>query len=190
MKILSAHKVLYISKFLNTIVVYQEYDLLIDIRCSGSMLQDVLVDGRVDVNVITIPTMRYIGIEIEKPSSITLIMVNKRTCKSQGMISNVCINVLRISVAMDFHVVLEGNGLYPTILGRPWLTKISIQNYWDERFITIGKKPHRQNILFVPSTWAPTLDKSDFDLLEVGSSESEEIIYGSLNDEVWLMQLK
>ena len=78
------------------------------------------------MNVMTIPAMRYIGLEIERPSSITLKMSNKRICKPQGMISNVCINVLGISTAVDFHVMLEEAGSYPMILGRPWLTKTHV----------------------------------------------------------------
>ena len=104
---LSAHKVPSIPQTLNTIAVQQEYDLIIDVRYNGSMLRGVLVDGGAGVNVMTIPVKRYIGLEIERLSSITLKMANKRICKPQGMISNVCINVLGISTAIDFHVVLE-----------------------------------------------------------------------------------
>ena len=96
------------------------------------MLRGVLVDGDTGVNVLTIPVMRYIGLEIERPSSITLKMAYKRICKPQGMISNVCINVLGISTAVDFYVVLEEDGSYPMILGRPWLTKAHVRNYWGE----------------------------------------------------------
>ena len=83
------------------------------------MLRGVLVDVGAGVNVMTIPAIRYIGLEIEKPSSITLKMANKIICKSQCMISNVCINVLGIPTTIDFYVVLEENGSYPMILGHP-----------------------------------------------------------------------
>ena len=62
--------------------------------------------------------MRYVGLKIEKPSSITQKIVNKKTNKPQGMISNVCINVIKISIAVDFHMVLEENRLYSLFLGR------------------------------------------------------------------------
>ena len=115
-KDLSAHKVSSIPQSLNTITVQQEYDPIIDVGCNGSMLRNVLVDGGTSVNVMTIPTMRYLGLEIERPSLITLKMANKRICKPQGIISNVCINVLGIFMAVDFHVVLEEDGSYPMIL--------------------------------------------------------------------------
>ena len=139
-KNLSAHKVPSISQSLNTIVVQQEYDPTIDVGYNGSMLRGVLVDGGAGVNVMTIPAMRYLGLEIERPSSITLKMTNKKICKPQGMISNVCINVLGISTAVDFYLVLEEDGSYRMILGRPWLTKAHVLNYWGEGYMTIGRK--------------------------------------------------
>ena len=78
---------------------------MIDVGCNDSMLRGVLVNGETDVNIMTIPAMRYIGLEIERPSSITLKMAHKFFCKPEDMISNVCINVLGISTVVDFHVV-------------------------------------------------------------------------------------
>ena len=188
---LSAHKVPSIPQTLNTIAVQQEYDLIIDVRYNGSMLRGVLVDGGAGVNVMTIPAMRYIGLEIERPSSITLKMANKRICKPQGMISNVCINVLGISTAVDFHVVLEEDKSYPMILRRPWLTKSHIRNYGGEGYMTIGKGPNRQRIAFVPLGGAPTSDESDSDSLETDNSESEGIYTDdSSDDEVGLYAIE
>ena len=158
------------------------------------MLRGLLVDGGAGVNVMTIPAMRYIGLEIERPSSITLKMANKRICKPQGMISNVCINVLGISTAVDFHVVLEEDGSYLMILGRPWLTKAHVRNYWGEGYMTIGKKPYRQRISFVPLGGAPASDESDesdSDSREVDDSESKKIYTDdSSEDEVGLYAIE
>jgi hypothetical protein len=73
----SAHKVLSIPHSLNTIAVQQKYDPIIDVGCNGSILKGVLVYGGAVVNVMTIPAMKYIGLEIERPLSITLKMANK-----------------------------------------------------------------------------------------------------------------
>ena len=83
--------------------------VIIDVEYNDFMLRGFFVDGGADVNVMAIPTMRYIGLGIERLSSITLKMANKRICKPQGMISDVYINVLGISMTVDFHVVLEEN---------------------------------------------------------------------------------
>jgi len=46
-------------------------------------------------------------------------MANKRIVKPEGVISSVVITVMRVFTIVDFHVVLEEDGAYPMILGRP-----------------------------------------------------------------------
>jgi hypothetical protein len=41
------------------------------------MLREVLVDGGVGVNMMTIIAMRYLGLKIDKLASVTLKMANK-----------------------------------------------------------------------------------------------------------------
>ena len=107
------------------------------------------------------------------------------------MISNVCINVLGISTVVDFHVVLEEDGSYLMILGRPWLTKTHVRNYWDEGYMTIGKGPYRQRISFVPLGGAPASDESDSNSKEADDSESEKIYTDdSSEDEVGLYAIE
>jgi len=56
---------------LNAIVIEHECDLIIDVQCNGSVLRIVLVDGGAGVNVMTIRAMRYLGLKIDRPTSIT-----------------------------------------------------------------------------------------------------------------------
>ncbi|KAH8936714.1 hypothetical protein BDL97_17G098800 [Sphagnum fallax] len=114
---------------LNAIAAERECDLIIDVQCNGLVLRGVLVDGGAGVNVMTIPAMRYLGLKIDRPASVTLKMANKRIVKPEGVISNVVITVMRVSTIVDFHVVLEEDGAYLMILGRPWLTKSHARNY-------------------------------------------------------------
>jgi len=55
---------------------------------------------------------------------------------------------MKVSTIMDFHVVLEKDGVYPLILGRPWLTKSHARNYWGEGYMTIGVHLNRQKVPF------------------------------------------
>lgn len=80
-KNLPSHKVASVLQSLNIIAVQQEYDPIINLGCNGSMLRGVLNNDGADVNVMIIPTMRYIGIEIERPLLITLKMGKKCYCK-------------------------------------------------------------------------------------------------------------
>jgi hypothetical protein len=87
------------------------------------------VDGGAGVNVMTIRAMRYLSLKIDRPMSVTLKMANKRVVRPEGVVSNVVITVMRTSTIVDFHVVLEEDGAYPMILGRPWLMKSLARNY-------------------------------------------------------------
>jgi hypothetical protein len=98
--------------------------------------------------VITIFAMRYLGLKIDKPTSVTLKMANKRIVRPKGIISNVVIIIMKVSIILDFHVVLEEDGAYPMILDRPWLTKSHARNYWGEGYMTITIHPNRHKIPF------------------------------------------
>ncbi len=87
-------------------------------------------------------------LRIDRPASVTLKMVNKRIVRPEGVISNVAITIMKVSTIVDFHVVLEEDGAYPMILGRPWLTKSNARNYWSEGYMTIGIHPNRQKFPF------------------------------------------
>jgi hypothetical protein len=126
---LSTPKVPKVPTPLNAIVAEHECDLIIDVQCNGSVLRGVLVDGRARVNVMTIPAMKYLGLKIDKLALITLKMANKRVLRPEGVISNVEIIVMRVFTIVDFDVVLEKDGAYPMILGRPWLAKLHARNY-------------------------------------------------------------
>ncbi len=62
---------------LNAIAIERECDPIIDVQCNGSVLRGVFVDGRARINVMTIPAMKYLGLKINRPSSVTLKMANK-----------------------------------------------------------------------------------------------------------------
>ncbi len=140
---LSTPKVLKVPSPLNAIAVERECDLIIDVQCNGLVLCVVLVDGRARVNVMIIPAMKYLGLKIDRTALITLKMANKRVIKPKGVISNVAITMIKVTTIVDFHVVLEEDGVYLMILGRPWLTKSHARNYWGEGYMTIGVHPNR-----------------------------------------------
>jgi hypothetical protein len=62
--------------------------------------------------------MRYLGLRIDRQASVTLKVANKRIVRPEGVISNVAITIMKVSTIVDFHVVLEEDGVYSMILGR------------------------------------------------------------------------
>jgi hypothetical protein len=141
---LSTLKVPKVPTPLNTITVERKCDSIIDVQCNKLMLCGVLADGRARVNVMTIPTIRYVGLKIDRLVSITLKMANKQVVRPEGVISNVVITVMKVSTIMDFHVVLKEDGVYPMILGKPWLTKSHASNYWGKGYMTMIESSIRQ----------------------------------------------
>jgi len=156
-KRLSTPKVPKVPTPLNAIVVEHECDPIIDVQGNGSVLCEVLVDGRAGVNVMTIPTMRYLGLKIDRPTSVTFKMATKWVVRPKGVINNVVITVMRVSTIVNFHVVLEEDRVYPMILGRHWLTKSHAKNYWGEGYMTIGVHPN--NSVATP-LWAKCQDET------------------------------
>jgi hypothetical protein len=77
----STPKVPKVPSPLNAIAAERECDPIIDVKCNGSMLREVLVDGGVGVNVMIIPAMKYLGLKIDRPTLVTLKMVNKRVVR-------------------------------------------------------------------------------------------------------------
>jgi len=65
---------------------------------------------------MTIPTMMYLGLKIDRPSLGTLKMANKRIVRPKGVINNVIIIVMKVSTIVDFRVVLKEDGAYLMIL--------------------------------------------------------------------------
>jgi hypothetical protein len=130
---LSAPKVPKAPTPLNAITIKRECDPIIDVQCNGSVLREVLVDGGAKVNVMTIPAMRYLGLKIDRPTSIPLKMANKQVVRPKGVIRNVVIAIMGVSTIVDFHVVLEEDGAYPMILSRPWLTKSACKELLGRR---------------------------------------------------------
>ncbi len=106
------------------------------------------MDEGAGVNVMTIPTMKYLGLKIDRRASVTLKMANKQIVRPEGVINNVVIPIMGVFTIVDFHVVLEEDGAYLMILGRPWLTKSHARNYWGEGYMTIGIHPNRQKVPF------------------------------------------
>jgi hypothetical protein len=73
-------------------------------------------------------------------------------------------------------VVLEEDGAYPMILGRPSLTKSHVRNYWGEGYMTIGIHPNRQKVPFANfvKSFGGTSEYDDESEIDQ-SSKSEEI---------------
>jgi len=89
-------------------------------------------------------------------------------------------------------VVLEEDGAYPMILGRPWLTKSHARNYWGKGYMTIGVHPNRQKVPFASFVKSSGGMSEYEDESQIDQSSSSEGIYtdDSSEEEVGLYALK
>jgi hypothetical protein len=97
---------------------------------------------------MTIVAMRHLGLKIDRPTLVTLKMVNKQIVRPERVMNGVAIIIMRVSTIVDFYVVLEEDGAYLIILDRPWLTKSHAKNYWGERYMTIRVRSNRHKVPF------------------------------------------
>jgi len=99
---------------------------------------------------------------------------------------------MRVSTIVDLHVVLEEDGAYPMILGRPWLTKSHARNYWGERYMTIEVHLNRQKVPFANFVKNSRGTSEYEDESETNQSSSLEGIYtnDSSEEEVGLYALE
>ncbi len=78
---LSTLKIPKVPTPLNAIIAQCECDPIIYVKCSGSPLRQVSMDGGVGVNVMTILAMKYLGLKIDKLDLVTQKMANKQVVR-------------------------------------------------------------------------------------------------------------
>jgi hypothetical protein len=119
-------------------------------------------------------------------------MANKRVVRPEGIINNVVITIMKVSTIVDFHMVLEEDGAYPMILGRPWLIKSHARNYWGEGYMTIEVHLNRQKVSFTNFVKSFEGTNEYDDELEIDQSSNSEGIYtdDSNEEEVGLYALE
>jgi hypothetical protein len=124
----------------------------VEATINGCVIRGYILDGGIAVNVMASWFMDDIGQTPRRNSSIRLNVVDQRSVRSLGQVSNVPMTINGITVNLDFQVlnIIEGNGGYSIILGRPWLRKVKTMNYWKNRQMKIGPKLNRIHIEVIP----------------------------------------
>lgn len=115
---------------------------LMEVVCKGISLKGVLVDGRIGTNVMTNFTMEILGLWYGQQSKVKLKMATNNKVKSKGVVMAVSISVFGIITTLDFQVIQNEVVAYPMILGRWWLKRAHVQNYWKKGFMKIGVSPN------------------------------------------------
>ena len=114
--------------------------LAIRVIVKGKKIAGAIVDGGSGVNVINKRTCDTFGIREWEPYPFWLRMADTSSVRPTGLIRDLDVTIgghaFRISA-----VVLQLNvqGVYPLLLGRPWLKATNIKQNWNKNVLTFRK---------------------------------------------------
>ena len=88
-----------------------------------TQIPNVLVDLGAAINVMTIETVRKLGLTNLRPSPTILELADRSTIKPKGILDDLVISVDSWEYPTDFLILQPKSQLggHPLILGRPWL---------------------------------------------------------------------
>ncbi len=122
-----------------TIVVVNHQMAVIVVRVRKSMVDDVLLDGRLGVNVITNGLKQKLRLPLPQLTPFNLLMVDFSFIKPLGIIPNIRIRIHGIPYIVTF-IVMNNKIVDPTysmLLGRPWLWDAKVVHDWGTNMVTI-----------------------------------------------------
>ena len=112
----------------------------ITVEIGNHSVLGVQLDGRAAVNLMTEQTMKELGLTTLEDTNIILRMADQRRVKPLGMLQGIKTIVTRLPFLVSYLVVrphLYG-GLFPILIGRPWLVQSRCVQSWHKGVITIG----------------------------------------------------
>ena len=100
----------------------------------------MLVDLGAAINVITIETVKKLGLTNLRPTPTILELVDRSTVRPEGILDDLVISVDSWEYRADFLVLQPKSQLggHPLILGRPWLATIDAYISCRSRSMTIS----------------------------------------------------
>jgi pantoate kinase len=115
---------------------------IILVHARKNIMEDVLLDGGSNVNIITIDLKKKLKLLISKPTPYTLKMANQTLTKPIGLIQDLKIHIHDIPYVVTFTAmkanVLDAN--YSMLLGRPWLRDAKVTHDRGNNLVSIKGK--------------------------------------------------
>jgi hypothetical protein len=113
--------------------------VVIQIQVGKNIVEDVMIDGGANVNVIIETLKTKLSLPKPIPTPYHLRMVDHNMTKSLGIIKNLKIHIHRIPYVTTFIVsknsVVEFS--YYMLLGRPWLIDAKVTHDWGNNVIIV-----------------------------------------------------
>jgi hypothetical protein len=155
---------------------------VIQIQVGKNIIEDVLIDGRTSVNIITENLRTKLGLPKPRPAPYHLRMADESMTKPLGIIRNLKIHIHGIPYIATFTImknnVVDSN--YSMLLGRPWLKDVKVTHDWGNNVITIQSNGTIITILINRKLGAETKRPQVlvcYDLMEGLIDEKEDLIF-------------
>ncbi len=116
-----------------------EVFMIIQIQVGKNIVEDVLIDGRASVNIITKNFKTKLGLPKPRLVPYHFKMVDQNMNKPLGFIKKLRIHIHGIPYVATF-IVLKNNVVdsnYSMLLGKPWLRDAKVTHDWGNNVITI-----------------------------------------------------
>jgi len=113
--------------------------VVIQVQVGKNIVEYVLINGRVDVNIITKNFITKLGLPKPRPSPYHFRMVDQNMIRPLGIIKNLKIHIHGIPYIATF-IILKNNVVdysYFMLLGRLWFKDAKVTHDWGNNVIIV-----------------------------------------------------
>jgi hypothetical protein len=156
--------------------------VVIQIQVGKNIVEDVLIDGRASVNIITENLKTKLGLPKPRLVPYNLRMADQSMTTPLGIIKNLKIHIHDIPYITMFIVLKNSvvDSSYSMLLGRPWFRDANVTHDWGNNVIIVQGNGTIKTILVNRKLGAKTRKPQVlvyYDLMEGLTNEEENLIF-------------
>ncbi|KAH7405201.1 hypothetical protein KP509_15G060600 [Ceratopteris richardii] len=106
----------------------------------GITINGVIIDGGSGINLIPDFTLKSLGLQLSGEAKFTITLADQSRVKPLGIVEKVLVEMDGLTFFLDFMVLnlLQVNGGFPLLIGRPWLRHIQAMHDWGNDTILVN----------------------------------------------------
>ncbi len=165
-------------------MVIDPHMAVIQVQMGKNLVEDLLLDGRFGMNIMTKELQKWLKFLSLKPTSYTFWMVDQIITKPIGLIKDLKIHIHGIPYIVTF-IVMKNNVLDSScsmLRGQPWLHNPHVTHDWGNNLITIESNGMVQTIVVTKHSDSNTKYLEVllcYDMMEGVTNEEEEILFAT-----------
>ncbi|KAL3685728.1 hypothetical protein R1sor_003750 [Riccia sorocarpa] len=123
-------------------------DPVVPVTIDGHLIPDCRIDSGSSVNVITLDTMRALGLTNMLPTATILRMADGRNIRPVGELKSVHTLIGEQTYLVNYIVMdMSHPAQFPVLLGVPWLIAADVHTSWRIGKLTFGPKKNQSTLL-------------------------------------------